>query len=115
MISNRKFVNALIFFISILIVNLVTDKITTYVLKYKHMTHPVKATLIGMLLTVCVLYPAFMWIDDLTEKITKRYFKVGKNAAGKTIGVIVTFLVALGILFLFYLHLWFGLYLWDLF
>lgn len=115
MMSNRKFVNALIFFISILSVNLVTDKITSWVLGYKHLTHPVKATAIGMILTVCVLYPAFVWLDDLSEKITKRYFKAGKNAAGKTIGVFITFCVAIGILFLFYLHLWFGMYPWDLF
>jgi multidrug efflux pump subunit AcrB len=113
--SNRKFVNALIFFISILIVNLVTDKITSYLLDHKHIMHPAKATLTGMLIMVCVLYPAFMWIDDLTEKITKSYFKAGKNAAGKTIGVVLTFLMAFGVLFLLYLHQWFGLYIWNLF
>jgi hypothetical protein len=112
--TNRKFVNALIFFISLLTVNLVTDKITAILLKYKHLTHPAKATAIGMVLTVVVLYPTFMWLDDLTEKITKRYFKAGKSAAGKTLGVIITFCVALGILFILYLHLWFGMYPWQL-
>lgn len=79
------------------------------------MMHPAKTTLIGMLLTAFVLYPAFMWIDDLSEKLTKSYFKAGKNAAGKTIGVLVTFCVAMSVLFLFYLNMWFGMYLWDLF
>jgi hypothetical protein len=115
MFTYRKFVNALVFVVSILTVNLITDRITHYLLKHKHITHPAKATLIGMLLTAIVLYPAFMWIDDLSEKLTKNYFKAGKNAAGKTIGVLITFCIAMSILFLFYLHLWFGLYVWDLF
>lgn len=115
MLSHKKFVNALVFLISILTVNLITGQIETFLLKHKHMMHPAKATLVGMLLTAIVLYPAFMWIDDLSEKLTKSYFKAGKNAAGKTIGVIITFMIGMGILFQFYLHLWFGIFVWDLF
>ncbi len=115
MFSNKKLVNFCIFIISILCVNLINDKVTTYLLEYKHLTHPAKATLIGMLLTAFVLYPAFMWIDDLSEKLTKSYFKAGKNAAGKTIGVLITFCIAMSVLFLFYLNMWFGMFLWDLF
>jgi hypothetical protein len=115
MISYKKFVNALVFLISILTVNLVTDRITTYLLKHKHLTTPAKATIIGMALTALVLYPAFLWIDSMSEKLTKNYFKAGKNAAGKSIGVFITFCLAMGVLFLFYLHLWFGMYFWDLF
>jgi hypothetical protein len=115
MFTYRKFVNTLAFIISILTVNLITDRITTYLLRYKNIVHPAKATLLGMLLTVIVLYPAFMWIDDLCEKFTKRYFKAGKNAAGKVIGVLITFVVAMGILFILYLRLWFGMNVWQLF
>lgn len=114
MFSYRKFVNLLIFIVTILAVNLITDRITNYLLEHKHLSHPAKATLIGMFLTVAVLYPAFIWLDDLAEKIAKHFFKAGKNAAGKTIGVLITFCVAIGILFLFYLHLWFGLFPLDL-
>lgn len=114
MFSYRKFVNLLVFIVSILSVNLITDRITNYLLEHKHLTHPAKATAIGMFLTVAVLYPAFIWIDDIAEKVAKNFFKAGKNAAGKIIGVLITFGVVLGILFLFYLHLWFGMYPWDL-
>lgn len=114
MFTYKKFVNLLVFIVSILTVNLITDRITNYLLEHKNLTHPAKATLIGMFLTVAVLYPAFVWIDDLGEKITKNFFKAGKNAAGKIIGVLITFCIAIGILFLFYLHLWFGLYPWSL-
>jgi hypothetical protein len=114
MFTYKKFVNLLVFIVSILSVNLITDRITNYLLEHKHLTSPAKATLLGMFLTVAVLYPAFMWIDDLAEKIAKNFFKAGKNAAGKTIGVLIAFAVAIGILFLIYLHLWFGLYPWNL-
>lgn len=114
MFSHRKFVNFCIFIVSILSVNLAGDAVTDYLLKYKYLTHPAKATLAGMFITALVLYPAFMWIDDLSEKLTKRYFKVGKNAAGKTFGVLITFTIAITILFFLYLKRWFGLYIWDL-
>jgi hypothetical protein len=114
MFTYKKFVNVLVFIVSILSVNLITDRITNYLLLHKHLTNPVKATMIGMFLTVAVLYPAFLWIDDIAEKIAKNFFKAGKNAAGKIIGALITFSITIGILFLFYLHLWFGLYPWSL-
>jgi hypothetical protein len=114
MFSHRKIVNLFVFIISILSVNLITDRITNYLLEHKHMTHPAKATLVGMFLTIAVLYPAFMWIDDLSEKLTKHFFKAGKKAGGKTIGLLIAFSLAIGILFFFYLHLWFGMFIWDL-
>jgi hypothetical protein len=115
MFTHRKLVNFCIFIVSILTVNIATEKVTDYLLRYKHYTHPAKATLIGMLLTAFVLYPAFRWIDDLSEKLTKKYFKAGKNAAGKTFGVILTFGLAMSLLFCLYLNSWFELNIWDLF
>lgn len=111
--SYRKIVNFLVFIISILTVNLLTTYITDKLFSYKNLTHPVKATLIGMGLTVFILYPAFMWIDDLSEKLTKRFLKAGKNAGGKVMGLILMFLLALAVLFAFYLHMWFGVMPWD--
>jgi hypothetical protein len=115
MFSYKKFVNLLAFIVSILTVNLLTDRITGYLLTYRHIVHPAKATAIGMLLTVVVLYPAFTWIEDLSDRFTKKYFKAGKNMAGRTIGISVAFSIAFGILFLCYLNLWFGLMVWELF
>lgn len=113
--SYRKFVNFLIFMISILAVNLVTSMISDHLMGYMRALHPVKATLIGMMVMVFVLYPAFNWIDDMSEKMTKQIFAAGKNAGGKFLGLFWAFAVALGVLFCFYLHLWFRLKPWDLF
>jgi hypothetical protein len=113
--SYRKFVNLLIFIISILAVNLVTTHISDQIIGYMHDMQPWKATLIGMMLMVFVLYPAYNWLDDLSEKLTKQVFTAGKNAGGKFLGLLWAFSVALGVLFCFYLHLWFHLKPWDLF
>lgn len=108
MFTYRKFVNLLIFIVSILIVNLLTDKITNLLLRYKYTMHPAKATLLGMVIMVFVLYPAYNWLDDFSEKITKRYFNAGKNAAGKITGTLLAFVILIFVLFLFYLDLWYN-------
>jgi hypothetical protein len=114
MFTYRKFVNFLIFIVSILVVNLITDRITVYLLGYKHSLHPAKATLTGMAIMVFILYPAYNWIDDFCESLTKKYFNAGKNAAGKITGVILAFIVLIFILFLFYLDLWYNKSILDL-
>lgn len=114
MFTYRKFVNLLIFIISILAVNLITDRITVFLSGYKYTLHPAKATLVGMAILVFILYPAFNWIDDFCETLTKKYFNAGKNAAGKITGVLLAFVVLIFILFLFYLDLWYNKSLLDL-
>ena len=105
----RKVVNFLVFIVSILVVNLATNYISEWLLSYKHTAHPAKVTLIGMGLTVFILYPAYNWLDDISEKVTKHYFNAGRNATGKIPGLIIAFSISLLVLFLCYLHMWFGL------
>ena len=109
----RNLVNFLVFIISILTVNLITTFISDYLMGYMHETHPLKATFIGMLLMVFILYPAYNWIDDVSREITKRVFTAGKNAAGKFLGLLWAFMVAFGVLFICYLNLWFNLSFWN--
>lgn len=113
--SYRKFVNFLIFTISILGVNLVTTLISDYLISYMRATHPFKATLVGMVLVVIVLYPAFNWLEGVSEKLAKQIFTAGKNAAGKFLGLLWAFSVAFAILFFCYLKLWFNIKPWDVF
>jgi hypothetical protein len=50
--------------------------------------------MIGMALPApwLFVYPAFLWIDAYEQKNSRRtYFKAGKNAAGKSIGALITF------------------------
>lgn len=113
--SYRKFANFLLFIISILTVNLITTFISDYMMSYMHLTHPLKATLIGMVLMVFILYPAYNWIDELSGIITVKIFTAGRNAGGKFLGLLWAFFVAFGVLFLCYMYIWFHIRVWDLF
>ena len=64
--------------------------------------------MVGMVIMVFVLYPAYNWLDDFSEKVTKRYFNAGKNAAGKITGTLLAFVILIFVLFLFYLDLWYN-------
>jgi len=114
MFTYKRFLGSLVFIVSILTVNLLSTYFFDYLLTFKHLENPWKVTMIGMFALVLVLYPAFMWIDDLSEKVTMKYFKAGKSAAGKFFGVLLAFSVAFFVLFVFYFQLWFGFWVWQL-
>lgn len=106
----KKLVNYYVFVLSILTVNLLSDKLTSWILNLRFMAHPVKATAIGMGVLVFILYPAYHYIEKWSEQFAKRVFKVGRNAGGKFFGVTLAFLLCLAVLFVLYLQLWWG---WD--
>ncbi len=83
-------------------------------IKFMNGTHPFKATLIGMVMTVFVLYPAYSRINNFSDYITRRIFTAGTNAGGKFFGILWAFLVAFGILFVCYLYLWYGVKIWTI-
>jgi len=104
----NKLVNYYVFVLSILTVNLISDRITNYLFGLRFMTHPIKATAIGLCVLVFVLYPAYHYLNGWSERIAKRIFKIGKNAGGKFVGVTLAFLLCLFILYLLYMQFWFG-------
>lgn len=112
--SYKKILNALVLLVSILLVNIITTLIGDLGLNYLRNMHPVKATAIGMAATVFILFPAFNYLDKWSERTTKKVFTAGKNAAGKFIGLLLVFAVALSILFAIYLKMWFGIWVWKL-
>lgn len=111
--SYRKVVNTLVLLISILFVNLLTSLISDLGFKYLKNMDSAKATLIGMGATVFILYPAYSYIDKWSEKLTKKVFNAGKNAAGKFIGLLLVFIAAICLLFIAYLKVWFNVWYWD--
>lgn len=104
----KKLTNFYVFVLSILAVNLLSDKITGFILGMRIMQDPARATLTGMAMLVFVLYPFFHYLDQWSEQAAKRLFKIGKHAGGKFIGVSLVFLLALSALFLFYFADWHG-------
>lgn len=112
--SYKKVLNALVFLISILFVNILTTCIGDFGLNYLRSMHPAKATAIGMAATVFILFPAFSYIDKWSERTTKKVFNAGKNAGGKFIGLLLVFGLTLSILFAVYLKMWFNVWVWQL-
>jgi len=110
----RKLVNKLVFVISILLVNLVTTIISDQGMFYLKNINVARATLIGMGVSVFFLFPAFTYINGICEKITKHFFKAGKNAAGNFFGILLAVLVLLFLLFLAYLKVWFNIWFWQI-
>lgn len=111
--SYRKVVNTLVLLISILFVNLLTSLISDFGFRYLKNMDAAKATLIGMSATVFILYPAYSYINKSSEKLTKKMFNAGKNAAGKFIGLLLVFGAAVFLLFIAYLKMWFNVWYWD--
>ncbi|HTF80064.1 MAG TPA: hypothetical protein VL947_00010 [Cytophagales bacterium] len=91
---------------------LLADLIKEYVLHRvgwkKDFVHPYKSTLVGMLITVAVYYPVFTILDQLVEKFVEVYLSnARKRAGGGLVGLTLAVLIGTGVLFVFYLKLWF--------
>ncbi len=71
MFTYRRCVNTII--ISILTVNLITNRITTFFPEHKHITNQAKVALIGVLLTVIVLYPALSGLTICVRSLSNRF------------------------------------------
>jgi hypothetical protein len=93
--------------LTILTVNLITNAITNYMVSYKNHYKPVTFTFIGMAITVIILYPFFLKLEDWVKVISVKAIKSGKSVAGKYLGLLFTFLTALLVLFYFYAKLWY--------
>ncbi len=105
---NRRVFNFFVLAITILLVNLLTTFIADYLMEYKGGINPLKFTAIGMGVIVVVFYPAFEYLNGIVEKFTTRFLKKGDNLFGRTLGVYITFLTLLFILYCIYAHIWFN-------
>ncbi len=99
--------NFFVLVITVLSVHLITGGITDYLMKYRGITHPLKFTLIGMLITVIILYPAFKYIDKTIKILTAKLMIKGASAFSRTLGIILVFLLLFSVLYWFYARMWF--------
>lgn len=105
---NRRIFNFLVFVITILLINLITNYIADYFIKnYKGHTSYLKFTAIGMGVIVLIFYPAFEYLNGIVEKITSRFLKKGNNLFGRILGVYIAFFVMLFVLYCLYARVWF--------
>ncbi|MGB3946706.1 MAG: hypothetical protein WBM13_01870 [Bacteroidia bacterium] len=100
----RKLFNLMVLMITVLVVNLLTDYITTWLINYKVDINPFKYTAIVMLMLVFVLVPAYSYLADKIELLVARLLVKGSNSFGKIIGLLFSFALIFSILYAIYLH-----------
>jgi hypothetical protein len=94
--------------ITILTVELLVTWITGYLVSFRSRFDPYTFTLISMGIITVVFYPLFAKMHDWIGALSKKIIRSGRSAGGKFIGLILAFLVCFGILFCFYLKMWYG-------
>lgn len=103
----------MVLMISVLTLNLITGFVTDYIVHYDIGINPYKFTGIAMLTLVFILVPAYSYMKPKIELLVTRVLVSGSNSFGKNIGLFLSFMVVFGILFVIYLHEWFGINFWQ--
>lgn len=98
--------------LTILTANLLTTALSDYLVSYKNHYKPFTFTLIAMGIIVVVFYPLFIKLEDWVKALSKKALKTGKSMAGRNLGLVLTFITWLGVLFYFYIKDWYHI---DLF
>lgn len=78
-------------------------------MKFKNQTDSIKFTAFGMVVIVLIFYPLFEYLNKFTETVTTRFLKKGKNVFGRSLGIYISFLILLSILYYMYARVWFHL------
>ena len=103
----RYFFSFVVTTLTILTANLLTNVISDYMVSYKNLYKPVTFTLIGMGIIILVFYPLFMKLEDWIKDFSVKVIRSGNSVAGKYLGLALTFLGSLLILFYFYARIWY--------
>jgi hypothetical protein len=103
----RLFFRFVVTALTILTANLLTTAISDYMITYKNHYKPFTFTLIGMGIIIVIFYPLFMKLEDWVKSISVKVVKSGNSFAGKYLGLPLTFLVCLMVIFYFYAKMWY--------
>lgn len=103
----RKIFKFMVLILGILLANLITIWIDNYMLSYKWEYSPHIFTWIGMAIVVVIYYPLFTHIDKWAALTGEKFLKAGKKLAGRRLGALLAFIVALLILYFLYGREWF--------
>jgi hypothetical protein len=105
-LKGKKIISLLVFVISILVFELISSKLSEYILNLKRLSlSPYRATLIGMAVVLFILFPGYKWLDEAVQRFAKRFLLAGKKT---WLGILFAFFLSFGILYLLYLKMWFG-------
>jgi hypothetical protein len=109
----QKLFRFVVFTLSILTANLVSDFSSNYLVSYKNQYKPIPFTFVGMMLIVIVFYPLFQLLDKWIARFSKNVVNTGRSFAGKYLGLLLAFFAALFVLMYFYLQVWYDKNLFD--
>jgi phosphotransferase system glucose/maltose/N-acetylglucosamine-specific IIC component len=93
--------------LTILTVNLLTVKLTDYLVSFKTHYRPITFTLIAMGVITVIFYPLFMWLEDWLNDLSAKIVRSGKSFGGKYLGLLVIYVVCLSVLLYFYAKMWY--------
>ena len=95
--------------LTILTVNLLTVKLTDYLISFKTHYRPITFTLVAMGVITIIFYPLFMWLEDWLNDLSAKIVRSGKSFGGRYLGLLVIYFVCLTILLYFYAKMWYHL------
>jgi hypothetical protein len=93
--------------ITILTATLLTNAISNYMITYKNHYKPFTFTLVGMGVIIVIFYPLFIKLEEWVKNISVKVVRSGNSFAGKYLGLPLTFLVCLLVLFHLYAKMWY--------
>ena len=105
----RKLFKFAVTTITILTINLISGKISEYLVNYRSNTHikPIAFTLIAMGIIVVIYYPLIAKMEEWLNGVSARIIKSGRSIGGKYLGLIVMYVICLVILLYFYAKMWY--------
>ncbi len=109
----KKIFNLMVLMTSVLIIQLLTGYITNYIIHLNTGLSPFKITALAMVALVFVLVPSYRYMSSKVEVMIARLLLSGSNSLGKTMGLLLSFVLIFGILFLIYLYHWFNINIFD--
>ncbi len=108
--NSRKLTRYVILIFTILMADVIKEIVLHMIGLEKDVHHPYSSAAIGMGVIVVVFYPMFTIMEKVLEYITEHYVKATKGVAGGSIkGLVVAFVLGIGILYFVYLKVWFNL------
>jgi hypothetical protein len=105
----RKIFNFAVTIITILTANLLTTLITDELISYKWQLKPLRFTLLSMMIITIIFYPLFLMMQKWLDGLSRKFVKAGHAVAGKYLGLLVMFFIALFILTCIYANLWYNI------
>lgn len=110
---NYKLGKFFVFVLTIFIAEIVSIWAKNYLNIHTGYKSPYILTAIQMAIMVAIYYPLFNFISGIAENVSKSFVKITKKTAGGgSMGLIIAFLIGLGIVYIIFLKLWYHLSIW---